>query len=380
MVAAHFVEERLVGGEDALAQGVVRRLFAQHLRCELAQARKHVVRQAAHLHAVFFHQRAHRRRVARGELVEHVLVDGLACGLQHRLQVRRQRRPRLGVDDGLQRGARFVPAGVVVELGDFLQAEREIVVGAHPLGGIHHAGLQGGEDLAARQGHGGAAGAPEHLAAEAGNAHLEALQVRQRVDLLVEPARHLHAGIAGRQGHQAKRRVQLPPQFQAAAVTQPAVHLLRGHAERHGGEEGGHRHLAAPVVGGPVAHLRVALGDRVEHLQGRHQFAGGVHLDLEPPSRHGGHQLRQLLRRRPQSGQVLRPSGDELPLHARPARRRSALGGFPLLGGTRRQQRGDQDRPPNLPFQRRVQSHVERHLWIASAHSTSRWLGCPVVR
>ncbi len=36
----------------------------------------------------------------------------------------------------------------------------------------------------------------EDLAGETGNAHLQALEVVQRVDFLAEPAAHLHAGIA----------------------------------------------------------------------------------------------------------------------------------------------------------------------------------------
>src|SRR3546814_8692559 len=83
---------------------------------------------------------------------------------------------------------RLVPARVVVELRALVEAEGEVVIGTDPLGGVDGAGLESRRNLAARQVDDVGARSFEDRAAEAGNAHLEALEVLQRADLLVEPA------------------------------------------------------------------------------------------------------------------------------------------------------------------------------------------------
>src|SRR3546814_6470541 len=61
----------------------------------------------------------------------------------------------------------------------------------------------------------------EDRAAEAGNAHLEALEVLQRADLLVEPAASLDAGVAGDEELAAQLLVDLFGDLQAAAELHP---------------------------------------------------------------------------------------------------------------------------------------------------------------
>ncbi|MNY05164.1 hypothetical protein D3C86_1378730 [compost metagenome] len=194
-----------------------------------------------------------------------------------------------------------------------MQTEGEVVVRADPLGGVDGAGLQGGEDLAGRQIDHGAAHLGQHLAAEARGAHLQALEVVDAVDFLVEPAGGLHAGGAAGEGHHVERLVHLFPQLHAAAVVQPGVHFLGVGAERQGAEELRGRHLALPVVGRAVAHLGGAARHRVEHLQRRHQFAGRIDLDLQAAVAHFVDQAGEALGANAHPGKVLRPGGDHLP-------------------------------------------------------------------
>ena len=215
----------------------------------------------------------------------HVGGDRLAGNLYDRLQIRRQRFPGRPVHVGLQCGRRLLPAGVVVIPGDGVQPQRDVVVRADPLGGIDGAGLQGGEDLRSGQRDGGAASPPQHFAAETRDAHLEALEIGDRIDLLVEPAAHLHAGIAAGERHQVERLVELAPEIEPAAVVEPRVHLHVGHAKRQRGHELRRGHFALVVIRRVVTHFDGAAAGRIEGLERRYQFASGVHLDLEAPPR-----------------------------------------------------------------------------------------------
>ena len=125
-----------------------------------------------------------------------------------------------------------------------------------------------------------------HLAAQAGNAELQALKIGHRAQLVLEPAAHLVAGGTPRTRHQVERRVGFLPQLKAAALVVPGVHAARIEAERHGGEPLRGRFLARPVVGGGVEHLQGALQHGVEDPERRDQLAGGVHLYLHPPFAH----------------------------------------------------------------------------------------------
>ena len=124
-------------------------------------------------------------------------------------------------------------------------------------------------------------------ARKTGNAHLQALEVVDLLDRLLEPAGHLHAGVAHRDGHQIEGRVHLLPQLHAAAVVEPGVHALEIEAERHGGEILRGEGLAGPEVGVGAVHLDGALRHRVEAFQRGDQLAGGEVLNLEPALRHG---------------------------------------------------------------------------------------------
>jgi hypothetical protein len=161
-----------------------------------------------------------------------------------------------------------------------------VLEGADELGRVDHAALQRREDLAARQHLHVHAQVGVDLAGQAGDAHLQALQVGDGLDLLLEPARHLHAGVAAGHGHHAEGRVDLVPQVDAAAVVEPAVHALEVHAEGHGGEVLRGEGLAGPEVAVGVVHLHRAGAHRVEAFEGRDQLAGAEDLDVQPAARH----------------------------------------------------------------------------------------------
>ena len=248
--------------------------------------------------------------------VQHELVGGARGIANDLLQIGRQLRECGLIDAQLQYGARLLPAGVVVVLGGLMQAKGEVVVGADPVGGVDDVVLQGAEDFAAGQVDGGGASAGEYFAAKTGHANLQAAQVFQAIDFLVEPAGHLHAGVAAGQRQNARSLVGLLPEFQPAAFIQPGVHFLGVHAEGYGGEERGCGAFAFPVVGGAVAQFSRAAGDGVEYFQGGYQLAGGEHLYGETAIGHGVDRFGEALGGGAQTGEVLGPGGDHLPLEA----------------------------------------------------------------
>ena len=187
---------------------------------------------AAQLDAVL-DQAAQRRRVLVVVLGHHRHVGLVRGGLEGFLVLRRQLVPRLLVDEEVDRRARLPPARVVVVLGDLVEAELLVVVGADPFRGVDRALFQRRVDVASR---GSAAvtmpSADQHRAAEAGDAHLDALAVGDGLDLLAEPAAHLHAGVAAEEGDDVVVAVELVEQLLAAAVVDPGVHLPGVQAER----------------------------------------------------------------------------------------------------------------------------------------------------
>ena len=76
-------------------------------------------------------------------------------------------------------------------------------------------------------------------------------------------------------------RQQLVHQFMAAAEAEPRIHLPGVQSERQRRAVGERRILAPVVIERGVAHLDGAALHGVEHLQSRHDLAGGEHLDLE---------------------------------------------------------------------------------------------------
>src|SRR5690606_5987398 len=120
----------------------------------------------------------------------HVLVGGRRSFLDDGPQVLRQAGQRLFVDQQLDGRLRLLPARVVVIARRLVQAEGQVVVRADPVAGIDGPGLQGGKYLATGQVDRGRALSTEDFATQPGHTDLQALEVIQLVDFLVEPATH----------------------------------------------------------------------------------------------------------------------------------------------------------------------------------------------
>ena len=189
----------------------------------------------------------------------------------------------------LKAGTAFPPARVGVVRSDLHKAEFQVIVRAHPLGGVDRALLQGLVDLAARNVLWHAADALDDSATEAANAELGALEVGQRLDLPAEPAAHLGAGVAHWEVDDVVLAIEVTQQFQAVAFVVPGRHLAAVQSEGDGTGQGEGLVLAEVVVGRGVGHLDRAVFDRVDGAEGRHQFARSVRGDLEAAARQFAH-------------------------------------------------------------------------------------------
>src|SRR6185437_12101901 len=123
------------------------------------------------------------------------------------------------------------------------------------------------------------------FSAEAKRADLDAAQIGEVFQLAAEPAAHADAGIAAHEWLDPERRVNLIPQRLPAAGLDPGDVLGGRQAERHRGVERRSRHLALPIERGGVADIGNAVADRVEHAEGRYDFACGIDCDVDAPAR-----------------------------------------------------------------------------------------------
>src|SRR5215213_5290270 len=105
-----------------------------------------------------------------------------------------------------------MPAGGVVELCRTMQAELTVEERADKFGCVDHAALQRGKDFAGgKQPHID----PKRLVDAPGqpwDAHLQASEVFHLLDRLLEPAGHLHAGVAAEEGHKVEAIIRLAPE------------------------------------------------------------------------------------------------------------------------------------------------------------------------
>src|SRR6185295_3794610 len=114
---------------------------------------------------------------------EHVNVGLRAGRLERGLVGTRQLGPLPEVDDGGELRSALPPSRVVVELRDLVQSELFVVVRPDPFGGVYRAPLERRVDIAARDLLADYAELGEHHAAQAADPELEALQVRDALDL-----------------------------------------------------------------------------------------------------------------------------------------------------------------------------------------------------
>jgi len=162
-----------------------------------------------------------------------------------------------------------------------VEAELLVVIGADELGGVDGALLERRIDVAAGDLLWRHADLAHHLAREAGDAHLQALQVVDRVDFLAEPAAHLGAGVAEQDGVNVVAGEEFVQQLVAAGLVEPGIRLARIEAEGNRGAEREGRVLADIVIGAGMGHLDRARGDGIGRLQRRNDFAAGKMLDRE---------------------------------------------------------------------------------------------------
>ena len=156
-----------------------------------------------------------------------------------------------------------------------------VVVGAGEFGGINGSPFQGQINLTSWQHLHVHPQAGHHLASQAGDAHLEALQVVDGVDLFVEPAAHLNAGIAARNTHDTEVIQQFLHQRLPTCLHQPCVLLPGGQAKWNAGVEGQRGVLADVVVRGALADLNGPLLRGVEDLEAGNKLPSRVASDVK---------------------------------------------------------------------------------------------------
>src|SRR6185436_13380596 len=150
--------------------------------------------------------------------------------------------------------------------GDLVEAQLLVIIGADPFGGVDRAFLQCRINVAARDLLRDDAELGEHLAAEAGDTHLDAAEIGGAFDFLAEPAEALPAGVAHRNADDAEAVVNFIDQALAIAIEIPGIVLAYRQAERQRAVEDQRRVLADVVAAIAVAALHGAVRDRVEHL------------------------------------------------------------------------------------------------------------------
>ncbi len=305
--------------EHRLEVGVCRRVLVVQLECGFLGCPHDVIREWKQLYIgvvddLLFERRGIQRVVAR----HHRHIGPVGGRLDDGFVLLGQRVVLVGRQLHFERGARLPPSGVVVELGHTLEVELGVVVGADPLGGVDRSGLQSLEDLASGNDlHRGAEFA-HHGTAEARDAEHQALQVADRVDLLVEPATHLDAGVAGRElDHVEAVPVDLLQHREAAAVVEPGILLTIGQAERNGGSERHDLAEAAVVVRGGVPRVHAACLHRLQHLQAGDQLTCGASRHLELPAGHGGHRFGERHGTAVDGVERCRPARGDLPVEFR---------------------------------------------------------------
>src|SRR5690606_40313795 len=119
---------------------------------------------------------------------------------------------------------RLHEAREIVVLGDLVEAERQIVIGADEFGGVERAVLERGEDIAGGKVGDRCAQTFPDLPAKAGAAEAQALDVGHAGQLVAEPAAGLGAGIAREEALKAELVVDLVPELLPAHVTRSEEH------------------------------------------------------------------------------------------------------------------------------------------------------------
>ena len=186
----------------------------------------------------------------------------------------RERLPLGEVHGQVRGGIGLVPPWVVVQLGDAVEAELLVHVRQRELGGVDGTLLQGLEDLPARQHGDGGPEALDDLAAQPGEADLQAFEVVEAFDRGAEPAGGLGADQPAQQRLHVVLGVQRFGEFATAGFEPPGRVLPGFHAERHGAQERRSGNLALVVTQPGVPGLHLAFPYGVDDIERRHDLAG----------------------------------------------------------------------------------------------------------
>ena len=166
-----------------------------------------------------------------------------------------------------------MPTRIVVVGRHPIEAQRLIDNGQGVLRGVYGALLQRLKYLPAGEHGHRCAGPLHHLAADAGEADLEAAHVRKALHGPPEPAGGLRPGEAAEDSLDVLLGVQGFAMLATAGVEPPSGELPRLHAERNRAEQRRRRRAALVVAQPGVAGLHLSLSHRLRDAQGRHHLA-----------------------------------------------------------------------------------------------------------
>ena len=151
-------------------------------------------------------------------------------------------------------------------------------------------------------------------------------EVSWLLELFVEPAAHLRAGIAHGQAAHIELLAEVVDQILAFALIEPGILLAAVETERSGAEQRPGRILADVVVLGAVAQFDGAILDCVEHLQAGHDLTGGKVLNLKLAVRCLGNVFGKSVTSTVDRIERLRPAGRQAPFERRAGLRDRRLG------------------------------------------------------
>ena len=197
-----------------------------------------------------------------------------------------------------------MPAGHDVVFDDLVQAQHLVHRRLRELGGVDGLALQRLVDLAAR--HHGHRGAElfQHLAADAGEADAQAVEVVQLLDGLGEPAGAFRADNAAQHRVDVALGVDLLQQLLAVTLVVPGQVRRRLHVERRAGVQRQGRNGALVVADPGVAGRVLAAAHRIHDLERRHQLARLVVAQLDVAARDGLERFGKMLDRGGEADQV----------------------------------------------------------------------------
>jgi len=136
------------------------------------------------------------------------------------------------------------------------------------------------KNLSAGHSHGFCTDARHDFAAEPRNTDFQSLEILYGFDFPVVPAAHLSARVADLKRFYIEDGGDLVPKFLTTAVIDSGRHLARRHTEGDGSEEIQRPGPVLKIIFHGVVHVRRAAGHRVKGFRRRHQFTGGIDLDL----------------------------------------------------------------------------------------------------